>query len=328
MKPTDPLRAEIREDGEMNEFLQSPGESVRHPNFFIVGAFRSGTTSLYKYLCQHPEIFMPEVKEPSFFCELTPSWATKYREFDAYISLFCDAKDHKAIGEASTPYIVSPESPGRIRKMYPDAKIIIILRNPADRASSLYNLLCWLGFEYVAPFEKALAKENERFENEYFMYNNPFWYYAYLYFHSGLYSAQIERYLCFFPINQLHIILFEELSKDPIKTTRRVCEFLGVDTDFTPDTKVANRSLFPLSVRAQYLMAQSWHSHPLRNSGGSPRLLDKILRRGIIANLRLGRFRSPTFNPMTRRDLLMCYRDDIQKTASLIGHNLDSWLTE
>src|SRR5688572_31475148 len=102
---------------------------IREPNFFLVGASRAGTTSLWKYLVEHPDIYMPRrtiaEKEPSFFCAVTPKWAVRYRERAPYLGLFADAGSRKAIGEASTPYLVAPEVPERIRSTYPDAKIII-----------------------------------------------------------------------------------------------------------------------------------------------------------------------------------------------------------
>ena len=137
-----------------------------HPNFFLVGAARAGTTSLWQYLRAHPDIYMPAAlqgKEPSFFCDLTPPWARKHRTLDSYLSLFQGAGRRRRIGDASTNYLVSPESPRRIAEQFPDAKILVVLRNPADRAYSLFRLLCYWGLETVTPFEKALAREEQRY---------------------------------------------------------------------------------------------------------------------------------------------------------------------
>lgn len=295
----------------------------------MVGATRAGTTSLWIYLQQHPDIFMPQKsmtkKEPSFFCDLTPSWATEYRDYSAYLSLFADAKQHHAVGEASTLYLVSPESPGRIRETYPDAKIVIVLRNPADRAYSLYRYLCLVGVEHMTSFEKALEKENQRFENERFRHNNPFAYYTYLYFRSGLYAAQVERYLKTFPREQVHVTLSDDLLHDPIEATRRVYRFLGVDAAFAPEAKMYNRSQFPLSVLFQYSLGCRWHRHPYREPLSNKRI-DRIRRRAFELNATLGRLYPRPFDATTRHELLGRYRDDIKETASLIGRNLDSWL--
>src|SRR5206468_2844592 len=110
------------------------------------------TTSLRHYLVEHPDVFMPgktgAEKEPAYFCELTPRWAYAYRDRARYLSLFAEAGSRKAVGEASTPYLVAPEVPARIRATYPNAKIIIVLRHPADRAFSLYRFLCTIGAEW------------------------------------------------------------------------------------------------------------------------------------------------------------------------------------
>ena len=94
-------------------------QRIREPNFFLVGASRAGTTSLWQYLIEHPDIFMPTramaEKEPSHFCEITPKWAMAYRDRDRYLRLFADAGDCQAVGEGSTPYLVAPEVPERIR---------------------------------------------------------------------------------------------------------------------------------------------------------------------------------------------------------------------
>ena len=153
---------------------------ARSPNFFIVGAARSGTTSMWEYLKQHPDIFMPEgfaYKEPSYFCNLYG-----YNDFNLYLELFAGVKEEKAVGEASTPYLTSPESAAWIREVYPAAKIIILLRNPVDRAYSMYNWMIKEGYEGVYPFEEALDVEKVRIKDEHFKYINPQYYHNYLYF--------------------------------------------------------------------------------------------------------------------------------------------------
>ena len=106
------------------------------------------------------------------------SWGRPYRDLATYLSGYQAATGQAAIGDASTTYLPSPESPARIHARYPDARIVILLRNPADRAHSLYSLLCQLGFEWIAPFERALAAEAERSGDPRFKRDNPFWYYA------------------------------------------------------------------------------------------------------------------------------------------------------
>ena len=140
---------------------------VPQPNFFIVGAAKSGSTSLAEYLRQHPDVFMPggedfAKKEPMHFCDPIPPWQEKYRDFNTYLSLFADAGDRKAVGEGSVAYLAWPGAETRIHDRYPDARIIIVLRNPADRVYSWYSFLCQLGLEPGPSLETALADEQKR----------------------------------------------------------------------------------------------------------------------------------------------------------------------
>jgi hypothetical protein len=301
----------------------------REPNFFVVGASRAGTTSLWHYLKQHPDVYLPAdplSKEPSHFCDLTPVWARKYRDFDAYLGLFDKVVDERAIGDASTTYLPSPESAGRIRERYPDAKIIIMLRNPADRAYSLYSLLCQLGFEWITPFERALTHEEARCQSEEFKHDNPFWFYAYQYFRSGLYAEQVERYLTAFSAERVKIIRFEAFRKWPVEITQDVYGFIGVDPAFRPTIAVHNRGSFPFSVRLQRAIVRRWTTHPLKGAECKPSLLGRGLRRAAKGNLLLGRLRPRRFNPSTRQDLLRRYEQDIRSTGALIGRDLDAWI--
>jgi Sulfotransferase domain len=296
--------------------------AIREPNFFLVGASRAGTTSLWRYLVEHPDVFMPRrsgaEKEPCFFCELTPRWATAFRDRDRYLALFAEAGDRQAVGEASTPYLVAPEVPARIRAAYPNARIIIVLRNPADRAFSLYCFLCAIGGEWVPSFERALAIEPARMADETFRRANPLWYALFEYFHSGLYAAQVARYLDTFPREQVHVVLFDDLRADPLKTARQVYRFLGVDPAFEPRAARYNASRFPLSVRLQYLVA-----HDMDRS--APERMGAVRKWLFRTNVRLGHLRQRPFHPRTRARLLEAYRDDIARTGALINQSLESW---
>lgn len=308
----------------------APAEAT-HPNFFLIGAPRAGTTSLWQYLRSHPDVYMPATvagKEPSYFCDLTPPWARAYRTFDTYLSLFGGARRQPMIGDASTNYLVAPESAARIHAQYPDAKILAILRNPADRAYSTYRFLCSLGLESAASFEKALAREPRRMADERFKREKELLYYAYLYFNSGLYGEELGRYFRVFPREQIHIVLYDDLKKHPLQTVQKVYKFLGVDPEFEPELDVHNASGFPLSVRLQAFVGRRWHAHPL-----TPR--EPVRRRdrlhipvAIGINMLLGRYRRGRMRRETRRALLERFRPDIERTASLIGRNLDHWLEE
>jgi hypothetical protein len=303
------------------EILSPSTASIPQPNFFIVGAAKSGTTSLWMYLKQHPEVYMPQAiehKEPAFFCDLYG-----YKDFDAYLSLFSEAKDKKAIGEASHAYLTSPESAAWIQKVYPDAKIIIILRNPVERAYSLYNWMIAAGYEWIYPFEKALIVEEERLKDNYFKHHNPEYFYNYLYFSSGLYASQLERYFQLFARDKIQILLFEDLKNEPVVTTQKVYSFLEVDNSFIPQIDIHNQAHTPFSVSAQYFLRRKLPKYlrKYRIPG-----VKKIQKNAFNTNLFLGQFRSKKLQDLTKNGLQEKYKKDLQKTASLIKRDLKSWL--
>ncbi len=302
---------------------------VVEPNFFMVGAARSGTTSMYEYLRSHPEIFMPATlagKEPSHFCDLTAPWAARYRDFDAYLSLFSKGRGRAAVGDGSTNYLVSPESARRISQRYPNAKILIILRNPAERAYSLYRYICCWGIEDAPTFEKALAREASRLGNAQFIERWNLLYHAFLYYNSGLYAEQITRYQEAFPREQMHIVLFDDLKKNAADTVSGVYRFLGVDPSFEPELDPVNLSGFPRSVRVQAFLGRRWNGNPLNPKQPRRRRDDVHYPTAMSINLMLGQFRTVTMAADTRRALIERYRPDIVRTAAIIGRSLDRWV--
>lgn len=301
------------------------------PTFFMVGAARAGTTSMYDYLRSHPQIYMPPSvagKEPSFFCDLVPPWAARYRDFDSYLTLFAKGRGRAAVGDGSTNYLVAPESARRIREQYPHAKILMILRDPVARAYSLYRYICTWGFEDAPTFEKALAREASRLGNAAFIKEWQLLYHAFLYYHSGLYSEQVARYFDAFPREQVHIVLFDDMRKDLLRTVQGVYRFLGVDADFEPDLDARNASSFPLSVKLQAFISRRWNDNPL-NPRGPVRRRDHTHYPTVISiNQLLGAYRKVRLRPETRRALSERFAPDIARTAALIGRSLDHWVQE
>jgi hypothetical protein len=198
------------------------------PNFIIIGSQKAGTTSLYQVLKQHPEIFMPEKKELNFFFHD----AEYAKGGDSYRAYFDPAPaSAKAIGEASPGYICHPQSPERIHALVPDARLILTVRNPIERAYSQYwdnrrSLSETLTFHQV--IESALEETYQPGRLGYFS--------------RGTYMQYIRRYLTLFPPENLLVLPFEDLIADPLAFYRRCFEFLEVDPAFTcPEmTQAAN----------------------------------------------------------------------------------------
>jgi hypothetical protein len=207
------------------------------PNFLIVGAAKSGTTSLYHYLGQHPDIFFPEVKEPHFFSDSNTYMA---RNLTEYQSLFSRHQGQKAVGEASVSYLYDPASPGIIFKTLGKIRIIASLRNPVSRAYSHWRHFYNVGWENL-DFREALAAEEARYHSGSFRENAPALVPSgYFYFRRGLYAEQVARYLTFFGPENMKVLIFEQWIQDVAGTSQDLFEFLGVDPDFEPDMEVVN----------------------------------------------------------------------------------------
>lgn len=292
--------------------------SVRTPDFFICGAAKAATTSLWNYLVQHPAIYAAPEKEPSYFSALHPLCPSP----DQYARLYEHAPDDQLAGDASVAYLTSPDSAERIYRVVPDAKIIIMLRDPSKRAFSLYRHMVWHGFERAASFPEALQLEDERVDDLSFVRSNPEYYYNFLYFRSGLYSGQIRRYLQRFPREQIQFVLFDQFVQNTRACLRDVYEFLDVDTGFSPRLDVHNSG----TRRDVYWPPFHFFLHR--------RLKPHLMRFGwtgrtiFSALMRLNRhvFKQK-MEPSRRRTLRSAYAADIHETASLVNLPLvKSWL--
>jgi hypothetical protein len=288
------------------------------PNFLIAGAAKAGTTSLYEYIRQHPDIFMPSrVKEPGYFRNPVGDWVPPM-SFETYLDLFKDGSGKKAIGEASTAYLTSEESPELIRATLGDVKIIIGLRNPAKRAFSLYLYNLMNGWEDADTFEKAIDKEPQRLKEP-----MP---HVFYYFNSGLYFQQVKRYFDVFGRDRVIVYLFEDLVKRPLSVCKEVFDFLNVDSQFTPTIEVHNESKKPASIALQYWLYTKAEELKLL-PGWFPCRLFRTYRKLMKVNAFLGGLeKKPRLSEATRDSLITRYRSDIRQLESLLNRDLSVWL--
>lgn len=306
---------------------QRTGSNEKLPNFLIVGAGKSGTTSISKYLSEHPDIYMPpHHKEPRFLVHENIPYkkaeneqcAIQYyertvRTLEEYRALFDGVKNERAVGEASMAYLNSPDlAIRRIRELLGEVKIIIILRQPADRAFSSYmHQVRELNEPYS--FEAALEREAYRMRENYIP--------GYEYASKGFYHRDVKAYLDAF--KEVKIILFEDLQNSPETVMRDLYQFLGVDPSYCPQRlhRRYNISGRPKSGILQYLiyhdtMIKMFYRHFIK-----PLLPVQARERVKGMNLRRERIR-----PETRRRLTERYREDIEALSALIGRDLSHWL--
>ncbi|RMH75155.1 MAG: sulfotransferase, partial [Cyanobacteria bacterium J007] len=208
-------------------------ENMTLPNFLILGAPKAGTTALYYYLEQHPEIYMSPVKEPNFFAfegkqpdfkgpKDDEAWTNKCSivNLNDYENLFDAVTDEKAIGEASTLYLYIPQTAQRIYQYIPHAKLIAILRDPIERAFSHFLHLRRDRREWHRNFIKAISEEEQRVDRNW----APAWHYL----HTGLYFEQIQRYRQYFSEEQFKIYFYEDWKNNPESFVKELFAFLGV----------------------------------------------------------------------------------------------------
>ena len=213
---------------------------MSRPDFFVVGAPKCGTTSLYEYLRQHPDIAMSSRKEPHFFApDLLWRWDWRIDNEKRYLALFAEAGNAHRIGEASTWYLYSREAPNLIRDFAPEAKIIAMVRNPVDMLFSHYWHCLRRGTEDLVDFGAALEAEEDRRNGRRIPEAAPF-VDALLYRTLPRYAEQLGRYFDTFGREQVLVVILDDLAQDASREYRRVLRFLGVDENFAPAFVRAN----------------------------------------------------------------------------------------
>jgi hypothetical protein len=284
------------------------------PNFLIIGAMKSGTTALYYYLEQHPEIYMSPVKEPNFFSSQEPANVT---HIGTYRHLFRGASGEKAIGEASHSYLYEPGAAAEIRRYIPEARLIAILRNPIERAYSHFLHMVRSGTEPLNDFAQALQEEVAGIHKERTGQD---------YIGRGLYYDQLERYFGTFPREQIRVYLYEDLSDAPIRTVQDAFRFLEVDDSFVPDVSLRrNVSGHPKYKTLDGLLRrQSRIKHaakiylPARLRWRLSKAFDDLKTRNLVE--------PPPLRSEVRRQLIPVFREDILKVQELIHRDLSGWL--
>jgi Sulfotransferase domain len=221
----EPARVVLRNGVWAYGWVTSPFRPL--PDFLVLGAQKAGTTALYEYLRRHPQISGPSWKEVSFFDR---HWARGESWYRGNFPNVARTRG-KHVGEASPSYVFHPLAPQRVEEVVPEARLIVLVRNPVDRALSQYNHEVALGREPL-PFEEALDAEEERLRGEqermaadprYF--SREWW--SHTYKARGRYAEQLERWLAVFPREQLLVLPSDDLGSDPARTHAQVLEFLG-----------------------------------------------------------------------------------------------------
>ncbi|MBD3413251.1 MAG: hypothetical protein GF421_02330 [Candidatus Aminicenantes bacterium] len=303
------------------------------PDFLVVGAARSGTTALYSLLKNNPQIFMPREKEPMFFCCWNQSDYFQFtsensqvktdfiiKNLEEYKQLFKKARKNQILGEGSTWYLYAHQTViQNIKRCYGDdfdsLKIIILLRNPIQRAWSHYWTKHAQGYEFL-PFLDSIEQKNilDRLKQRY----TP----SYDYIGFGKYYRQVKSFLHHF--SNVKVILFEEFINSSEEKTNEIFRFLGAREIKNVHTKLFNTGGLPKNkaaslINKMILKPNKWRSY-------FKHLLPFAVRRDIRYYLGEKIFSKPELPIEYKKILTAEYEEDIQKLAGLIKKDLSHWM--
>jgi hypothetical protein len=295
----------------------------RRPDFFIVGAPKSGTTALYEYLRQHPEVFMADPKEPNYFGADVERRRTPRIGLDEYLSYFARAGEAQRVGEASVRYLHSRTAAAEIADFAPNGQAIIMLRDPVEMMHSMHGELVFIGAEDITDFADALEAEDDRRQGRRIppAANKPA---ALLYRDSARFAEQVQRYFDALGRERVLVLIYDDFRDDTLGTYRRVLRFLGVDEAFVPEMGIVNPSKQPRSRMLLRLISNppGWLRRVLA-SVLPPRQRKRLFRRALALNARTAPRRP--MDPDLRARLKAEFAPEVRRLGELIGRDLTAW---
>lgn len=303
----------------VNDVQGSSVENPIWPNFLIVGAMKCGTTYLWAHLRKHPQVFLPDLKEPNFFQTSLPDPKTaRHLNYEycignqeKYLALFRNARGYTAIGDASPTYLWDVNAPRRIREVIPKARIIIVLRDPIARAQSHYLMNVRNGLERHRTFERAVEHD---------VTNRGIGFFGrHLYVEMGLYYQPVQRYIDTFGREQVLVLLLDDLNKDFVGTMLQVTQHLGINPSMQTDDERGE----PINV---YKMPRFPRTYRFMTQLFSRRMREQIFPSFIetwLGNTLLFYDRKkPVVDLDLRRRLQELYEPDIARLENLLGRKL------
>ncbi|MEM7273457.1 MAG: sulfotransferase [Actinomycetota bacterium] len=293
--------------------------SVVNPSFFVIGAYRSGTTTLYRLLRQHPGVFLPLKKEPNFFAvdgnpdasDVLREWAVLDRP--SYEALYRDCGPDQVAGDVSPEYLASPYVAPHLAATVPDARLVAVLRNPIDRAWSDFLLHRRDGNEPCERFADALDQQEARTRDGDHRAGH--------YIDTGRYADQLRRYHDHFDPSQLQVHTFEDLTADPVGTMGQIFGHIGVATDVEIDPEPpVNASGVPRNPAVASLLKARNHLRPYVNRS----MIERV--RPVWERFLSGQLDRPMLSDQDRARLVELYADEIEDIGQILGRDLSHWL--
>jgi len=296
--------------------MKNKEKMKRWPNFFIVGAPKAGTTTLFEYLKKIPYIYTPSIKEPQFFSRTVlprNQFWSPIRNEEEYLKLYENVTNEKIQIDASTTYFFDPDAPFLIQKSNPEAKILILLRDPVERTFSNYlHLMRITRYFNLGILEKTFHKQLHKELNQEVDYNIP-----HIRLYVGNYSKFVKSYLDTFGKQQVKIIIFEEFISKPHDTLSEILKFLNIDYTI---------SQFQEEKHNIYYGPQGKISYFLLSDQAIRKILHKVIpenfRKKIVKNTLLGSKFKPKLENEDRLLLINYYRDDVIKLEKILSRKL------
>jgi len=275
----------------------------KKPNFIVIGSPRCGTTWLYRCLKEHPDVFLPEIKELDFF-------NNNYNKGKGwYLDIFKYAGNKKAIGDVSPEYILSLEAPERIKQHFPEIKLILIMRNPVERAYSEFKLRKRHGME-TRDFDVALDEDLS-------------------YVSKGLYYKHLCRYLKYFPLNRICCIKYDNICSNPGSVMQKLFQFLDVNNEFIPNflhRRTTNASMPPPRFKRLDKLLINIRLNIDKTDIGK-RLLWLLRDSGLIHMIHQVNSINENEKQYDYKKLIKYFDDDIKNLSNLLYTNIN-WTEE
>jgi hypothetical protein len=291
---------------------------VKSPNFFLIGAPKCGTTSLAAWLSEHPQIYMPAIKEPHFFN--TDGLQSITSKTD-YKELFRDAKaEHIAVGEASTHYLFSQAAVPNILGFNPDAKFIVCFRNPVEAAPSLHSERLYNGRENIKDFISAWKIQENRRAGRNIPSNvisdpERLQYGSYC-----LFGAQLQRLYQAVNSKSVKVVLLDDIRTEPARVYSEILDFLGVPNTYTPQFQKLNSYKHVRSVFVSVFLRR------INNLKERLGIKTNFGFMGKLASINVVHGQKLTLDEEFRRELILYFEQDIRLLMNLIQRDLTKWL--
>ncbi len=302
---------------------------MKKPNFFIVGAPKCGTTALSEYLRTHLNVFISTPKEPHYFAHDFPLYKKYLPTLDDYMALFANVSPEcSAVGEASVWYLYSNEAIKAVYDFAPNARVIVMLRNPIELVQSIHSQLVWVLDENVGDFATAWRLQERRKDGEGLPAScrEP----AFLqYGEVAKLGYQVERLLDIFPREQVKILFLEDMKRDTGSVYREVLDFLGLKNDERKEFPRINENKYNRSkVAAKFIQRPPPLFVVLLK--GVKRLfgIEQLKWRQKLQNINANVRARPVLDKELQQELIDFFRDDVRKLQALTGRDLSSWLKE